>query len=72
MYAELWVPVGVGEWHEGIITAHKTKFVGMAWDVIIEQSSERSSVFRMQPYVNHSVVDAYCQKDDVYVYVHIE
>ncbi len=69
MYAELWVPVGVGVWHEGIITAHETKFVGMTWDVIIEQSSERSSVFRMQPYVNHSVVDAYCQKDDVYVHI---
>lgn len=63
--AELWTPVGEAQWEEGIVAYDQ--LIGKSWPVIVEQSDERPTIFRMQPYYNHPASYKY---DKVYVYVH--
>ena len=67
--AETWTPVGQVKWTEGALTGRSSDWY-KTWNVPIERSDTRPSVFRLQPYESHPRSGYY--KDNVYVYLHTE
>lgn len=63
--AETWTPVGECEWTDAI---YSYSFSVSSWNVTIEQSDSRPTVFRMQPYSQHAILG----KNNVYLYLHTE
>jgi len=66
--AETWTPVGQVQWTEGALTGYSSDF-NQNWNVSIERSDSRPSVFRFQPYSNKLLGNKF---DNVYVYLHTE
>lgn len=66
--AETWTPVGQVKWTEGALTGRSSDY-NKTWNVSVERSDTRPSVFRLQPYASHPLGN---RSDNVYVYLHTE
>lgn len=71
--AETWTPVGTVQWTEGALTGRNSDY-NKTWDVSVERSTTRPSVFRLQPYASNPFSDlgSSYMADNVYVYLHTE